>query len=67
MPNLKQDLEKIMFDFHIRGCTPGNDMTNKICAENKDFAIGEIMTLLKSTEKPSKPRKATIRLKGGVE
>jgi len=65
MSKLKDKLEELFFDYHIRGCKPGDEISNKICDENKEQTIKEIITLFKQWALELLPEKVDIHWGNG--
>jgi hypothetical protein len=43
---MKAEIEKIFFDYHIRGCELADEKSNKICEQRKQQDIKEITALI---------------------
>ena len=44
---LRKELEKLFYDYHIRGCKVGDRVSNRICDKAKEETIKQIIILFK--------------------
>ena len=48
---IRESLEEMFFDYHIRGCELVNEKANAVCDASKAQDIGSIMQIIQGVEK----------------
>ena len=52
-PELREKIEEIFFDYHMRGCKLADEKTNKMCEQNKQEDIKTILALIGKCATPT--------------